>query len=129
HQHDCVLHDVDERVADDTADALHVVEHVAHRFSGFLFGEVGERYSMQMPIERNSEVEHHLLVDPFGAVLLCHLQQTGHEGVGYYRGTTELQQAQIAAWDGDVDNLFNKPCWREIQDRRADHAGDHADRA
>ena len=94
-QDDGVLHQVDERAADDAADALHVVQHVADRFARLLLGEEVERHLVQLPVERDAQVEHDVLADPLGVVFLGDLQQAGGERTGDHAGAVQPEQADI----------------------------------
>jgi len=78
-EHDRILGEIDQRVADDAAHALDIVEHMAHRFARLLLREEIERHVVQLAVDRDAEVDHHLLTDALGVVLLHDLEQAGRE--------------------------------------------------
>ena len=66
YEDDDVLRDIGERAAHRAANALHIVQHVADRLTRLLPGEKGERHRVELAIERDAQVEHHVLTNQLG---------------------------------------------------------------
>ena len=83
-EHDAVLGDICERAADHVADALHIVEDVADGFARHLLRKKRKRHRVEPLVQGGAQVEHHLLADGFGAVLLRHPDKTRQQRSGYH---------------------------------------------
>jgi hypothetical protein len=121
-----ILRDVGQRPAHRVADALDIVEHVADGFAGLELRKRRERDFVEAPIERGPEIEHDILTDRLGEVLLPDAHAFGEEGTGNHADAAQPEETQVAIGKGDVDDALHEPGRGKAEKRRRHHAAPHA---